>query len=71
MEAALSGMRIYAAHRKGKQLWLELQYPGEPVCGSLLLHFGMTGDESFVMRLIEAAADRPFESSSVLMNEYS
>lgn len=40
--AALQGKTLYAALRRGKNLWLQLdaELPGGPVP---LLHFGMTG----------------------------
>lgn len=38
LEKSLTGRRMVASHRHGKQLWLELDRPPH-----LLLHFGMTG----------------------------
>jgi len=46
----VKGRQVVAAHRRGKQMWLELDRPPHP-----LLHFGMTG--RFVE--YESTADRP------------
>ena len=61
VEAVLTGMRIHAALRKGKQLWLELARPGQPVCGALLLHFGMAG--KLVPRSTREEHERPSDRS--------
>ena len=41
LEAALVGRRIVIAKRRGKQLWMDLD-----TGPSLLLHFGMTGEQA-------------------------
>ena len=44
VQAALEGMHVRGAHRKGKQLWRELSSEAdEGGCRSLLVHMGMTG----------------------------
>ena len=39
LEKAICGRKVEAAHRRGKQVWLELDGLGP----HLLMHFGMTG----------------------------
>ncbi|MCW2582556.1 MAG: DNA-formamidopyrimidine glycosylase [Klenkia sp.] len=41
--AALTGVTVAAAHRRGKYLWLPLTRDGEPVGRALVAHLGMSG----------------------------
>ncbi len=54
VRSALSGKKLVAVRRRGKQLWLELSSPPH-----LLAHFGMTG--SFVVRGVAPLAYQEFK----------
>ena len=54
-ENALISRRIISVHRKGKQIWIELEGEGP----SMLFHFGMTG--SFCIRGVESATYKSFK----------
>ena len=54
---ALVGRRVHAVHRRGKQLWWELEGPGPHP----LFHFGMTG--SFSVQGVDAPKYKSFSVS--------